>query len=77
MQQHASVCEELKRLGYKKDAQIRMYGQEFELISDPIAVDNHGFVADAIELKSGRYRRLSIPLPVIHIARRNLPDSQQ
>ena len=67
-----ALCERLKRIGYQKDKQIRMYGEEFELISDPITISEHLYVVDAIERKSKSVRRVRIPLPVITMAKRDL-----
>ena len=68
-QQQIALCERLKRLGYEKNKQLRMYGQEFDLISDPITIGEHLYVVDAIERKSRSFRRVRIPLPVINMAR--------
>ena len=65
--QQVLLCERLKRIGYAKNKQIRMYGQQFELISDPITVGEHLVVVDAIEMKSGSARRVCIPLPIVNM----------
>lgn len=69
MDQQIVVCERLKRMGYTKDRQIRMYGEEFELISDPITISDKLFVVDAIERKSRSLRRVCIPLSIINMLR--------
>ena len=71
--QQVALCERLKRLGYEKNKQLRMYGQDFDLISDPITIGEHLYVVDAIERKSKSLRRVRIPLPVINMARQELP----
>ena len=71
--QQVALCETLKRLGYEKNKQLRMYGQDFDLISDPITIGEHLYVVDAIERKSKSLRRVRIPLPVINMARQELP----
>jgi len=76
-QQQIALCERLKRLGYQKDKQIRMYGEEFELISDPITIGDHLFVVDAIERKSKSLRRVRIPLPIINMAREKSKSHEQ
>lgn len=70
--QQVALCERLKRLGYEKHKQIRIYGEEFELISDPITVGEHLVFVDAIERKSGSFRRVRIPLPVVNMAKQDL-----
>ena len=70
-QQQVALCERLKRLGYEKNKQLRMYGEEFDLISDPITIGDHLYVVDAIERKSKSFRRVCIPLPIINMARQD------
>ncbi|HVO60952.1 MAG TPA: hypothetical protein VMT53_08445 [Terriglobales bacterium] len=70
-QQQVALCERLKRLGYEKNKQLRMYGEEFDLISDPITIGDHLYVVDAIERKSKSFRRVRIPLPIINMARQD------
>jgi hypothetical protein len=62
------MCEKLKRLGYGQNSQIRLYGDKFDLTSDPVVITDHLVVVDAIEQKSGRARRIRIPLNVLNIA---------
>lgn len=63
---HIDVCERLKTLGYALHNRIRMYGEEFDLVSNPI-VDETGVVIEAVSRKSGRARRLRIPLSILHV----------
>lgn len=44
-----SLCERPKRLGFAKENQMRSYGQEFELRSDPIFVSEDLVFVDAVE----------------------------
>ena len=70
--QQTALCERLKRLGYEKDRLLRMYGEEFDLISDPITISEHLYVVDAIERRTKNKRRVCIPLPIVNMARRDL-----
>lgn len=45
-----------------------MYGEEFELLSDPFIVGNDLVFVDAIERKSRIPRRIRIPLPIVKMA---------
>ena len=65
----AELCERLKALGYAHRNRIRMYGEEFDLTSNPMA-DDDGFAIDAISRKSGTARRLLIPLSVVQMVTR-------
>lgn len=73
--QQNALCERLKRIGYERDKQIRMYGEEFELISDPISLGDHLFVVDAIERRSRQIRRVRIPLNIVNTLRQEQPLS--
>jgi hypothetical protein len=53
-----TLCETLKRLGYAKNNQVRLYGEVFDFV----------FV-DALERKSGQVRRVRIPMPIVQMAR--------
>lgn len=64
-----SVCESLKRLGYAHDNQVRLYGEVFDLLSDPVEISENLVFVDALERKSGQFRRVRIPRTIIQIAR--------
>ena len=67
--QSDSLCETLKRLGYARDNQVRIYGEVFDLLSDPIRVCENFVFVDALDRKSGQLRRVRIPRTIIQIAR--------
>jgi hypothetical protein len=48
-----------------------MYGEEFDLASDPIPQEN-GFAIEAVSRKSGQARRLRIPLSILQMITRDL-----
>jgi len=70
----AEVGERLKALGYAHPNRIRMYGEEFDLTSNPIPEEN-GFAVDAISRKSGVARRLRIPLSILQMITKDLAGS--
>jgi hypothetical protein len=70
--QEVTICERLKRLGFAQTKQVRMYGEQFELVSDPITIGDHLVVVDALERKSGSLRRVRIPLSILHRIREEL-----
>lgn len=47
---------------------MKLYGEEFELLSDPFIAGNDVVFVDAIERKSRLQRRVRIPLPIVHMA---------
>ncbi len=70
--QQTAICERLKRLGYSQGNRVRIYGQEFELISDPITVQDQLVFVDGVERKSGDVRRIRIPLPIVRMIHQDL-----
>jgi hypothetical protein len=58
----------LKMLGFAKGNQMKLYGQVFELVSEPIVMSDDVVLVDATESKSGHQRRVRIPLPIVNMA---------
>jgi hypothetical protein len=55
-------------LGFKQGSQLRLYGQNFEVASEPMVVTNDLVLVDAIEKKTGKMKRVRIPLPILKMA---------
>lgn len=70
-----AICGRLIALGYAKQNRVRMYGEEFELMSNPF-VDENGFAVQAISTRSGEMRLLRIPLSVLRALTGNGPRSR-
>ena len=68
-----NLCESLKRLGYVRNGQVRLYGADYDLTSDPIVVADRLVLVDAIERRSGQSRRIRLPLTILIMASQNLP----
>jgi hypothetical protein len=66
--QQVSLCTRLKQLGFTQGNRMKLYGEEFEVHSEPIVMGDHLVLVDAIEMKSGRLRRVRIPLPILKMA---------
>ena len=64
-----TLCETIKRLGYAKNNQVRLYGETFDLVSDPVSVGEDVVFVDALERKSGQVRRVRIPSTIVRMAR--------
>ena len=60
--------EKLKNLGFAHGNRMRLYGEIFEMASEPIIVTESLVLVDAIETRSGSHRRLRIPLPILRMA---------
>jgi hypothetical protein len=59
-----AICARLIALGYSQQSRVRMYGEEFELISNPF-VDQNGFAVQAVSTRSRETKKLQIPLYVL------------
>jgi len=62
------LCERLKRLGFSRENQIKLYGSQFEVVSDPLVMSDDVVFVDAVDQKSGQRRRVRIPLTVVKMA---------
>jgi hypothetical protein len=63
-----SLCARLRGLGYTKGNQMKLYGETFEVLSEPIVMADNLVIVDATEKKSGQLRRVRIPLPIVNMA---------
>lgn len=61
---HQTICIRLQQLGYKREKHIKLYGEEFHVISDPVP-DGDGFVFEGTTLRSGNARVVRIPLSLV------------
>ena len=62
------LFERLKRLGFSRQSQIRLYGSQFELVGDPLVISNDVVFVYAVEQKSGESCRVRIPLNIVRMA---------
>ncbi|HKF04148.1 MAG TPA: hypothetical protein VKB49_17635 [Candidatus Sulfotelmatobacter sp.] len=60
----AEICEGVKRLGYGASQSIRLYGEEFEVISDPFP-EAGGIAVSARTKKSEEIRVVQLPATVL------------
>lgn len=65
-----AVREKLKRIGYPKGNRVRIYGQEFNLVSDPVPMQGNVTFVDGVEVRSGETMRIRIPLPIVRMVDR-------
>jgi hypothetical protein len=59
------ICNRLQELGYAREKHIKLYGEEFHLVSNPVP-DGDGFAVDGITRMSGSVRRVRIPLSLVY-----------
>lgn len=70
------ICARLRELGYASKRHVRLYGEEFHLISDPIP-EGDGFAVEGIARRSGKSRLVRIPLSIVHTLRQELMLDRQ
>jgi hypothetical protein len=63
------ICAQVKHLGYAAAKRIRLYGEEFEVVSDPFP-EADGVAVHVTTKKDPSIRLLRIPMTVLQSARR-------
>ena len=64
----SEVCANVKRLGYTAFERIRLYGEEFEVVSDPFP-ENDGIAVQVKTKKDSRIRTLQLPATLLQRVR--------
>jgi hypothetical protein len=62
------LCAKLKQLGFTQENQMRLYGEEFQFLSDPIVMPDGAVFVEALEKRSRQTRRIRVPLPIVNMA---------
>jgi hypothetical protein len=60
------LCDRLKEMGYAQSKRIRIYGEDFEVVSNPFPQGN----GVAVQARSGREKQsrvLQLPLPILQM----------
>ena len=61
------ICEKLKHLGFARSNHIKLYGEQFQLVSDPFPHES-GIAVEAV-LRDGKPpRTVKLPLPILKMA---------
>jgi hypothetical protein len=63
------VCVRLQKMGYARSKHIRMYGQEFEVVSDPFP-QGDGIAIQAFSKRETQARTLRLPLSILQVVTR-------
>jgi hypothetical protein len=58
------LCTRLQRLGFAAKGRVKLYGEEFDLVSNPVP-HGRGYGIDGVSRKSGSLRRVAIPVSLI------------
>ena len=61
----SEVCSQIKEFGYAISQSIRIYGEDFEVLSDPFASDG-GIAVQVRSKRTSQTRILQLPATVIH-----------
>lgn len=64
----SQICADVKNLGYGVSGRIRLYGEEFEVISDPFP-EADGIAVQVKTKKDSRIRVLQLPATVLQSVR--------
>jgi hypothetical protein len=63
------VCARLQSMGYAESKRIRIYGQEFDVVSNPFP-HGDGIAIRAFSRRETQARTLRLPLPVVQMVTR-------
>lgn len=63
------ICARVKHLGYTTSGRVRLYGEEFEVVSEPFAEAN-GIAVHVKSRKNPNVRVLRLPSTVVQTAQR-------
>jgi hypothetical protein len=63
------ICARVKNLGYSASRRVRLYGEEFEVVSDPFP-EADGIAVRVTSKKDSKTRVLQIPATVLHGVKR-------
>jgi hypothetical protein len=64
----SEVCAHVKRLGYAASGRVRLYGEEFEVVSDPFP-EAEGIAVHVTTKKDSKIRVLQLPATVLQSVR--------
>jgi hypothetical protein len=61
----SAVCAQIKKMGYACSKRVRIYGEEFEVVSDPFPEGN-GIAIQVVTKTNLQVRTLRLPVTVLH-----------
>ena len=70
----SEICARVRHLGYVASGRVRLYGEDFEVISDPFP-DADGIAVHVRTKKDSRIRVLQIPATVLQSVRGRVPSA--
>jgi hypothetical protein len=60
----AEICDQIKLRGYARSQVVRIYGEEFEILSDPFP-NNEGVAVQVRSRRTAQVRALQLPATLI------------
>ena len=63
----AEVCEQIKKSGYAESQVVRIYGEEFDILSDPFP-NEAGVAVHVRSRRTSQVRALQLPATLVHRA---------
>lgn len=63
----AELCEKLKHLGFARSNHVKLYGEQFQLVSDPFPHET-GIAVEAVRDNGKNPRTVKLPLPILKVA---------
>ena len=67
-EKQTNLSRRLKLLGFTKGHQMKLYGEVFDLVSEPIFMADNVVLVDATERRSGQSRLVPLPLLIVNMA---------
>ncbi|MGA2005303.1 MAG: hypothetical protein ABSG70_18090 [Terriglobales bacterium] len=66
------ICARVKHLGYTTSGRVRLYGEEFEVLSEPYPEDN-GIAVQVKSKRNPQVRVVHLPATVLQTVKRSKP----
>lgn len=70
-----AICDKLQKLGYARENNIKLYGEDLHLVSNPVP-EGDGFAVEGVARTSGNLIRVRIPLSLLHTLKKELAFEQ-
>jgi len=77
MSKAEKLGEAVKRYGYAKAKKIKLYGNELEVVSDPVNRQNEDVFVDEREEGTDHVRQVQVPRNVVQMAKYGIRNESQ
>jgi Fe2+ transport system protein FeoA len=76
-EEQSTLCARLRQLGFKLGEPVKLYGERYQLLGDPIVSEDNSVFVAAVDKKSGQLRTLHIPMLVVKMAMERVPRRER